>query len=172
MAMSKEMENLLRLAALVAVFLVIIGVALGRIRRLEKQLSAYENAPADTVTIVRHDTVRVDSPVPVNHYIRHTDTAFIVLTDVKVDTVKELIYLPREYMVYKDTSYRAVVSGVQPRLDSIEIYQRNTTQTVTKYVQVPDKKRWGLGVNVSAGWDGKEIKPFVGIGVQYNIIRW
>ena len=83
-----------------------------------------------------------------------------------------MIELPREYLVYKDTSYRAVVSGVQPRLDSIEVYSKTITETITKTIQVPDKKRWGFGVNVSAGYDGKKVRPFVGVGVQYNVIRW
>lgn len=170
--MNKETENILRLIALTLVFLFIIGVALHRIHNLERQIQELENAPADTVRIVRIDTVKVDTPVPVHHYIKERDTAFIVLTDVKKDTVKELVFLPREYMVYKDTSYRAVVSGVQPRLDSIEIYQRNTVQTITKTIKVPDKKRWGLGVNAGAGWNGKKVQPYVGVGVQYNIIRW
>lgn len=172
MYMSKEGGNLLKFAVMAIIFLVMLAFAIQRIRNLERQIERLENAPADTIRIVRIDTVKVDMPVPVHHYIKEKDTTFIVLTDVKVDTVKELVFLPREYMVYKDTSYRAVVSGVQPRLDSIEIYQHNTVQTITKTVKVPDKKRWGLGVNVGAGWDGKEIKPFVGIGVQYNIIRW
>lgn len=168
--MSEEGRGLLRVLALALVFLVICAIALHRIRSLERHIEELENAPADTVTVVKTDTIRIDTPVPVHHYIKQTDTAFIVLTDVKVDTVKELVYLPREYMVYKDTSYRAVVSGVQPRLDSIEIYRKNTVQTIT--IKVPDKKRWGLGVNVGAGWNGKEVQPFVGVGVQYNILRW
>lgn len=168
--MGKETENLLRFVALIAIFLVIIGVALGRIRALEKQLDAYEHAPADTVTIVRVDTIKVDSPVPVHHYTKLHDTTFIVLTDVKVDTVKELIYLPREYMVYKDSTYRAVVSGVQPRLDSIEIYRPTITNTVTKHVT--KKTRWGIGPQVGVGWDGKKVKPYVGIGAQYNLIAF
>lgn len=43
--MSKETENILRFAALIAVFLFIMGVALFRIRGLEKELDAYKNAP-------------------------------------------------------------------------------------------------------------------------------
>lgn len=170
--MSRELEDLLKILAIAAVFFVICMVAIGRIHRLEKELERYKNAPADTVTVVRHDTIKIDSPVPVYKYIREKvvirDTTLLTETD----TVVKVIELPREHLVYKDTSYRAVVSGVQPRLDSIEVYQKNTTQTVTKYVQVPDKKRWGLGVGVGAGFNGKEVTPYVGVGVQYNIIRW
>lgn len=170
--MSDEGKGLLRLMALALVFLAIMAIGVARIRHLEKTIDELRNAPADTVTIVKTDTVKVDSPVPVHHYIKERDTAFIVLTDVKVDTVKELVFLPREYMVYKDSTYRAVVSGVQPRLDSIEVYQRNTVQTVTKTIRVPDRKRWGLGVQAGYGYDGKRLTPYVGIGVQYDILRW
>ena len=170
--MSDEGKGLLRLVALALVFLAIMAIGVARIRHLEKTIDELRNAPADTVTIVKTDTVKVESPVPVHHYIKERDTAFIVLTDVKVDTVKELVFLPREYMVYKDSTYRAVVSGVQPRLDSIEVYQRNTVQTVTKTIRVPDRKRWGLGVQAGYGYDGKRLTPYVGIGVQYDILRW
>jgi hypothetical protein len=170
--MSDEGKGLLRLVALALVFLAIMAIGVARIRHLEKTIDELRNAPADTVTIVKTDTVKVDSPVPVHHYIKERDTAFIVLTDVKVDTVKELVFLPREYMVYKDSTYRAVVSGVQPRLDSIEVYQRNTVQTVTRTIRVPDRKRWGLGVQAGYGYDGKRLTPYVGIGVQYDILRW
>lgn len=170
--MSDEGKGLLRLVTLALVFLAIMAIGVARIRHLEKTIDELRNAPADTVTIVKIDTVKVDSPVPVHHYIKERDTAFIVLTDVKVDTVKELVFLPREYMVYKDSTYRAVVSGVQPRLDSIEVYQRNTVQTVTKTIRVPDRKRWGLGVQAGYGYDGKRLTPYVGIGVQYDILRW
>lgn len=170
--MSDEGKGLLRLVTLALVFLAIMAIGVARIRHLEKTIDELRNAPADTVTIVKTDTVKVDSPVPVHHYIKERDTAFIVLTDVKVDTVKELVFLPREYMVYKDSTYRAVVSGVQPRLDSIEVYQRNTVQTVTKTIRVPDRKRWGLGVQAGYGYDGKRLTPYVGIGVQYDILRW
>ena len=166
------MKELGRLIILAVIFLAIMAVALFRIRNLEKKIVELQNAHADTVTIVKVDTAFIEKPVPVYKYVSKTEKVVVTDSLFVHDTTEKLVFLPREYMVYKDTNYRAVVSGVQPRLDSIEIYQHNTVQTITKTVKVPDKKRWGLGVNVSAGWDGKEIKPFVGIGVQYNIIRW
>lgn len=164
--------DLFRVVALILIMGCIATGLIWKMDRMRQRIEELENAPADTVTITRVDTIRIDTPVPVHHYIRQHDTAFIVLTDVKVDTIKQLVYLPREAMVYKDSTYRAVVSGVQPRLDSIEVYQRTRTETITKTVKVPDRKRWGLGVNVGAGWNGKQVQPFVGVGVQYNIVRW
>ena len=165
-------SDLTRIFALILLFTGIIIALLWKMNRLQEELDAYKNAPADTVTVVRHDTIKVDSPVPVHHYIKEKDTAFVVLTDVKKDTVKELVFLPREYMVYKDSTYRAVVSGVQPRLDSIEIYRKNFTTTVTKYVEVKKLSRWGLGLQAGYGFDGKKLRPYVGAGVQYNLISW
>lgn len=173
--MSEEKMSLgtmLRFMALVVLFGCLIIALLARMEKLERELDRYKNAPADTVEVVRFDTITITEPKIEYRYISKTEYVPIVKDSLITDTIKELVYLPREYMVYKDTSYRAVVSGVEPRLDSIEIYQKNTTQTVTKYVQVPDKKRWGLGIGVGAGFNGKEIQPYVGIGVQYNIIRW
>lgn len=170
--MSKETEDLLRIFALIAVFVCIIGVALSRIRHLEKELDTYKNAPADTVTIVKVDTLLIAEPKIEYRYIKEKEYVEIADTTVIYDTVTKLIQLPREYLVYKDTTYRAVVSGVQPRLDSIEIYRKNFTTTVTKYVEVKKLSRWGLGLQAGYGFDGKKLRPYVGAGVQYNLISW
>lgn len=162
----------MKMLALIAVFLFIIGVALWRIRGLEKELDAYKNAPADTVTIVKIDTLLIAEPQVVYKYIKEKE--YVTITDSLLiyDTVTKIIELPREYLVYKDSTYRAVVSGVQPRLDSIEVYRKNFTATVTKYVEVKKPSRWGLGVQVGYGYDGKKLRPYLGAGVQYNILSW
>lgn len=170
--MSKETEDLLRIFALIAVFVCIIGVALSRIRHLEKELDTYKNAPADTVTVVKVDTLLIAEPKIEYRYVKEKEYVEIADTTVIYDTVTKLIQLPREYLVYKDTTYRAVVSGVQPRLDSIEIYRKNFTTTVTKYVEVKKLSRWGLGLQAGYGFDGKKLRPYVGAGVQYNLISW
>ena len=170
--MSKELEDALRVFALIAVFLFIIGVALWRIRGLERELDKYKNAPADTVTVIRHDTIKVDSPVPVYKYIKQKEFVYITDSLVVTDTVTKVVELPREYAVYRDSTYRAVVSGVQPRLDSMEVYQRTVTNTITKLVEVKKKTRWGLGVQAGYGYNGSKWSPYLGAGVQYNILSW
>lgn len=170
--MSKELENLLRLAALIAIFLVLIGVAVGRIRSLEKHIAELENAPADTVEVVKYDTIRIETPVPVYKYKSRVEYVHLVKDSLVLDTVKELVYLPREYMVYKDSSYRAVVSGVEPRLDSMEIYQKTRTEIITKTITKTRKTRWGVGVQAGMGWTGKKFQPYAGVGVQYNLLSW
>lgn len=186
--MSKETENILRLAGLIAVFLFIMGVALFRIRRLERELDKYKNAPADTVTNVKVDTLLYDNPQLIEQYESEKEKVAIEVRRLKKqlaaalnvpadtleihDTTTQLVYLPREYLVYKDTNYRAVVSGVQPRLDSLEIYRPTITNTITKYVEVKKKTKWGIGVQAGYGYNGKKFSPYAGVGVQYNIVSW
>lgn len=168
--MTKETEKLLGFVALCLLFLLILWMAHTRIKNLQKELDAYKNAPADTITVIRHDTIKVNSPVPVYKYIKYNDT--VTICHQLIDTVKELVFLPREYMVYKDSTYRAVVSGVDPRLDSIEIYRPTITNTITKYVEVKKKPRWSIGLQAGYGFNGKDFKPYIGAGVQYNIVSW
>lgn len=170
--MSKELEDVLRVFALVLVFLCIIGVALWRIRGLEKELDAYKNAPADTVTIVKIDTLLIAEPKVEYRYIKEKEVVTITDSLFVTDTVTKIIELPREYAVYKDTTYRAVVSGVQPRLDTISVYPKTITNNITKYVEVKKKTRWGLGVQAGYGYNGSKWSPYVGAGVQYNILSW
>lgn len=156
----------------VAVCLLVLLIMWARMRVLKKEVERLRNAPADTVVVTHIDTIFSEKPVPVYKYISRTEFVEIKADSVRIDTVKELVFLPREYLVYKDSTYRAVVSGVQPRLDSIEIYRPTITQTITHTVRVPDRKRWGLGVQVGAGFNGKEVQPYLGVGVQFNIVRW
>lgn len=170
--MSKEFEDLLRIFALIAIFLFIIGVALFRIRDLEKELNKYKNAPADTITVIKVDTLIIAEPKIEYRYIKEKE--YVTITDslFLYDTVTKLVELPREYLVYKDTSYRAVVSGVQPRLDSIQIYRPTITNTITKFVEVKKPSRWGLGVQAGYGYNGRKWSPYVGAGVSFNVVSW
>lgn len=163
------------LARLAAAVLLFAGVVIGmswKISKLEDEVDRLHNAPADTVVVTQTDTILSEKPVPVYKYIHKTEFVEIKADSVRIDTVKELVFLPREYLVYKDSTYRAVVSGVQPRLDSIEVYRKTQVQTITKTISVPDRKRWGLGIQAGAGWNGRKVQPYVGLGVSYDLVRW
>lgn len=120
--------------------------------------------PADTV-IVR-DTLQVDHPtvvvkwrdrvelLPVRDTVRVTDSLYIAV--------------PIETKVYADSTYRAQVSGWEPSLDWIEVYQK--TQTITQYIDHP-APRWSFGVTGGLGvvWsDGMRIGPGIMAGLQYR----
>ena len=128
----------------------------------------------DTVEVVRIDTFRVERPVYVERRI--VDTLLVPVRDTvsRADTV--WMPLPLERVVYRDTSYLAVVSGYRPRLDAIEVYQREVVRTVTERVEVPVSRRWGLGITAGYGaaavGGSVQLAPFVGVGVSYNIVSW
>lgn len=193
--MSKELEDLLRVFGLIAVFSLILIIALFRIRGLEKQIEAYEKAPADTVTIIETDTLLYDNPQLIERYESERERVGIEVKKLRKqlaealnispdtleihDTTTQLVYLPREYMVYRDSTYRAVVSGVDPRLDTIEVYQKTKTNTITKYVTKPApllKGYGGMGAAKEIGGNdvlgrvvlGAEIKGKVSVQADYQ----
>ena len=77
------------------------------------------------------------------------------------------VQIPITQRVYETDRYRAVVSGYQPSLDDLLIYQPS------QVVRIKDKpKRWGVGVQVGYGVTiGKQpqFSTYIGVGVSYNI---
>ena len=115
-------------------------------------------------TVVRVDTMLISAPMAVFWRFVPDDTTRIG------DTL-----LRRKQVIYRDSSYRAVVSGyVDPRLDSMVVYPKTVYQTVTNdvYHPVPIKskrKRWGLSLQAGYGYPGGF---YVGGGVSYNLFMW
>lgn len=106
--------------------------------------------PAEIITVVeRHtDTVKIEKPVPVyTNLVCYKFFDFPVESVVYRDSVVE-VQVPIEHKVYQDTSYKVEISGFQPNLDYIEVYQHNTTITQTQYVY--RKPILSLGVGASA----------------------
>ena len=118
----------------------------------------------DTVTVVTVDTLIREKPIYVNRYFR--DTILVAVTDTVRLRDTTFLQLPKEHRLYIDSMYRAVVSGYQPSLDSIEIYQRCYTKIVTNTF----KPRWSVGIQAGYGVTrGFELAPYVGIGIQYRL---
>lgn len=126
----------------------------------------YAPHPADTIN--RTDTLYIDRPVPVVEYVDRERPVYIAVHDTTTINDTTFVVLPREVKEYADSTYRAQVSGVEPSLDWIEVYQR--TQTITQYIDHP-APRWSFGVTAGPGivYDGK-IHGGIGIvaGLQYR----
>lgn len=123
----------------------------------------------DTVWI--RDTILKDNPVPVPHYIRTVDSIpYPVYIKEPGDTIHAtdtlIVYLEREQLKYEDEDYAAWVSGVQPKLDSIQIYRKTEVITVTK------KNRWSLGIQSGAGFTAGGFQPYIGVGISYSLISF
>ena len=115
-------------------------------------------------TVVKVDTLLISKPMAVFWRFVPDDTTRIG------DTL-----LRRKQVVYRDSSYRAVVSGyVDPRLDSLQVFPKTVYKEVTNdiyhpVVVKPKRKRWGFGLQVGYGYPGGF---YVGAGVSYNLWQW
>lgn len=123
-------------------------------------------------TVIRHDTLTVEKPVP--RIVRVIDTMLVPVVDTVHTRDSVFILLPREEKIYEDSTYRAVVSGYKPSLDSISVYQTTKYITITKEKPA---KRWHIGPQVGIGFVGNKDDAFrfgyyVGVGVQYSIFSF
>lgn len=125
---------------------------------------------ADTTYI--HDTLRVTEPVFVASKPIHDSIPVPVPYPV---AVHDTLYLPKEQKYYADSTYKAWVSGVSPKLDSIYVFP--TTKILTKTVSIPEyrKQRLNFGVQAGVGAVQPFAEPFspklgyyVGLGIQWN----
>ena len=118
-------------------------------------------------TLVIRDTIRTVQPKYIA--VKVVDT---IRVPVPVAGGKDTVWaeLPKEQKVYSDSTYRAVVSGYLPSLDTIDVFRKTvfidkeTTKTV--YVQ---PSRWSIGVGAGYGVTKSGLSPYIGIGVQYNL---
>jgi len=124
-------------------------------------------------TTYLYDTTFVDKPVPVEvtpkgyelvpiGTIDRITGQILALEDSlekkpKIVKKDSLIYIdvPMERKVYEDSTYRAVVSGFHPSLDSLRIYQTTQIITVTKTTPM---KRFSFGIQG-------------GLGIQYDMLH-
>ena len=86
------------------------------------------------------------------------------------DTVWAVV--PRTQKRYVDSTYMAWISGYEPRLDSIEVYQKTTV--VTKSVEGRGKsKRFNVGLTGGFGYGVFTRKPdmWVGVGCTWRMFE-
>lgn len=166
--MKDLIKSFLGIALIVAVSF-LIGCRYGR-RTARKPVDLH--VVWDTTEVVRRDTITREKPVYVASYIY--DTVRTYFTTVRHDTV--LVDVPIERKVYEEDSlYRAVVSGFRPSLDSLMIYPKTTTITITKpeTIFVPTRKRWSFGVTAGPSvlaTPGGQVHAGLGttVGLTYN----
>lgn len=113
-------------------------------------------------TIVIRDTVTIERLIPT--IVRVKDTIIVHTTDTLMRDV--VVSLPREERVYEDSTFRAVVSGYQPSLDDMQIYQKQSVVKVTELIQPP---QWSIGIQGGVGVTPKGVQPYIGVGVSYRL---
>ena len=120
-----------------------------------------------TDTFIRVDTIRDSIPYPVYETIIQTvPEMFPVYITLEGGTVKEPILVPVliTQKEYRTDNYHAWVSGHNPSLDSIDIFQKTAYMTKRQ-----PARRWGVGVTAGYGIGKHGLSPYVGIGGFYRI---
>ena len=132
--------------------------------------SGHVNVKVDTLYV--RDTIRVEKPVFFE--TRVVDTMVVRVTEFEVVHDTAFVTLPKEEVVYQDSSYRAVVSGWRPRLEELDIYQKEKIVTIQteRTVTVPDARRWAVGVQAGYGITPAGFQPYLGVGVSWEIVRF
>lgn len=121
-------------------------------------------------------TVTIPVPVPPD---RHTGT---IRTDTLRITDTIYIRLPIEQRYYTGPHYEAWISGHRPRLDSLRIrtetLRLTTATTVTRTATTarqPKPERCGIGIHLGYGMTiapQPQLRPYIGIGISYNLITF
>ena len=153
--------------AVIALVLATVAFLLGR-RSVKPEIVEIHR----TDTVVVRDTVRETVLVPKIRYLTRVDTVLLL---VPGDTVKVPVLVPISRKVYEGEDYRAAVSGSRASPDTLDIFRKTqtVTNTVVQQVEVPGKpKRWGIGVSVGYALTPQGMKPYIGLGVQYDLISW
>lgn len=129
-----------------------------------------------TDTLTYYDTSLFAGPklseLIVKRYPKEKDTIRIPATP---EIVHDSIYytVPREEVEYRDSSFRAVVSGFLPRLEEMEIYQKERVVTIeTTRTILKEQSRWALSVSAGYGVSTAGLAPYIGVGVSYNLFTF
>ena len=114
------------------------------------------------------DTIKVIKPIAVDSVVtrykwvnveRVKDTTIVnEVSELVFDTIR--VRLPIESKHYTSINYDAWVSGYEPQLDSIKVYQR---EVKTK------QSRWSIGLQGGVGMTPRGVQPSIGIGIGYRL---
>ena len=150
---------------------VLIGFLIGQ---QHPQKSPVEPIKEKVDTLLIFDTITLTKPVFVEKI--KLDSVLIPVTDTLWLHDTLYVYLEREQIQWQDSLCRVYASGVNPQVDSVTHFVRETIVNREISVPVKVKSRWGLGIQVGygAGINGKQVylTPYVGVGISYNILSW
>lgn len=158
----------------------IFGLLMGLLLAISFQQFHRESKTHEIVSDTIYDTIWYNAPIVrdscVIRYETHVlpiykDTTIqnhVVVYDTMLkDSTNVVIPITQKH--YKENEYDAWVSGFNPNLDSIKLYQPTINSTI--YVKEKDK-RFGVGVVVGYGATKDGLSPYVGVGVTYSLFKF
>lgn len=91
-------------------------------------------------------------------------------TTISVDTARKEVLIPITQKEYRDSDYRAWVSGYNPKLDSIRVFSKAVV--VSKMETVTKRNPFSLGIIGGVGYGVITRKPDIFVGVGGSIRIW
>lgn len=183
--MTEGIKTHLSYLAVILLLSVSLGLSLGRKNESEvKTVTIHER---DTIVEVIHDTTTITNYIVSERHT--TDTTYICYNDTVY------VPVPIETLVIENDLFKAQISGFNPKLDWIDLYQTNKTVTVNETtMQTVVKHQWeayfgavlrtfdrdmviGIGATIKSpkNWlFGLDLslynnRPMYGASVQYKI---
>lgn len=139
----------------------------------------------DTLRLLRVDTVLLRDTLRISIPAYRATASPRAVTATHGDS--DSITLRAEQRVYADSTFRAVVSGIDPRLDSLTIYPRHPviTMTETRHIHTSEgaartnaatartavaaRSRWSLGITAGATATSHGLTPGITFGLTYRL---
>lgn len=81
------------------------------------------------------------------------------------------VEIPITQKRYEGEGYRVYVSGYEPNLDSVYVFQR-TAVVHERSWKPPNKWHIGITGGYGYGFKSKQAEPYIGIGITYSIISF
>lgn len=153
-------------AATAAVLLFASGFVAGRKSHLRGQEGGIRT---ETAEVIIRDTIRREKPV----FVRSVVKDFVIVPVRDTVRIRDTVWtvVPRMERVYEDSTYRAVISGYDPRLECIDIYRTERTRVVTlTRTEATPRLGFGLAVGPSVLVDVGGTPRF-GVGITAGV-RW
>lgn len=136
-------------------------------------------SPAPTRdTIIRYVRVPLPSTKPAPDNPANPGNSAESAEEADTDTLRAMhdiadtaaVIIPITSRTYSTPEFTATVSGYQPSLDSITIHAPRTI--ITNNPPAVKSKPWGIGIAAGVGAGRGGITPFIGITLQYSLIRF
>lgn len=117
-------------------------------------------------------TITINNPIPVNTYISRPLLIPFETEKVIVQNDATYIVLDREVKEYRDSTYYARISGYDPQLEQIDIFQK--TIEITKEKTLYKKPILSIGPSASIGYDpiNKKLSTTVGFSIILPLYSW
>lgn len=161
---------------------IIITLAVGWfVGYLSPRTGKTNDGRSDTTTVITYDTVRIYQPIAekssvIGSYKFATVPTLLSITDtVKTPYyVHDTLIIPIEQRYYAGESYKAWVSGYNPKLDSLQIYQQTKIVTIDKikearnHLYISSQLNYytlpAMSVELQAGYTRDRLTYYIGAG--------